>query len=71
MFANYGIKFHFVDLTDSDALISVLNENTKLVWIETPTNPMMKITDIKINLIEGANTQDAQQFVGGNSKWKF
>ena len=28
----------------------------------------MKITDIKINLIEGANTQDAQQFVGGNSK---
>ena len=47
VFANYGIKFHFVDLADSDALISVLNENTKLVWIETPTNPMMKITDIK------------------------
>ena len=47
VFANYGIKFHFVDLSDSDALRSVLNENTKLVWIETPTNPMMKITDIK------------------------
>ena len=47
VFANYGIKFHFVDLSDSDALKSVLNENTKLVWIETPTNPMMKITDIK------------------------
>ncbi|MEC7653816.1 MAG: cystathionine gamma-synthase [Bacteroidota bacterium] len=47
VFANFGIKFHFVDLSDSDALRSVLNENTKLVWIETPTNPMMKITDIK------------------------
>ena len=47
VFANYGIRFHFVDLSDSDALRSVLNENTKLVWIETPTNPMMKITDIK------------------------
>ncbi len=47
VFANYGIKFHFVDLSDADALKSALNENTKLVWIETPTNPMMKITDIK------------------------
>ena len=47
VFANYGIKFHFVDLSDADALRSALNENTKLVWIETPTNPMMKITDIK------------------------
>ena len=47
VFANYGIKFHFVDLSDANALRSTLNENTKLVWIETPTNPMMKITDIK------------------------
>lgn len=47
VFANYGIKFHFVDLSDAEALKSALNENTKLVWIETPTNPMMKITDIK------------------------
>ncbi len=47
VFSNYGIKFHFVDLSDADALRCALNENTKLVWIETPTNPMMKITDIK------------------------
>ena len=46
VFANYGITFHFVDLGDLDALRGTLNEHTRLVWIETPTNPMMQITDI-------------------------
>lgn len=46
VFANYGITFHFVDLGDLDALRGALNEDTRLVWIETPTNPMMQITDI-------------------------
>ena len=46
VFANYGITFHFVDLGDLDALRGALNEHTRLVWIETPTNPMMQITDI-------------------------
>ena len=46
VFANYGISFHFVDLGDLDALRGALNEDTRLVWIETPTNPMMQITDI-------------------------
>ena len=46
VFANYGITFHFVDLGDLNALRGTLNEHTRLVWIETPTNPMMQITDI-------------------------
>ena len=46
VFANYGVTFHFVDLGDLDALRGALNEDTRLVWIETPTNPMMQITDI-------------------------
>ncbi len=47
VFENYGIKFHFVDLSSPEVLKSTVNENTRMVWIETPTNPMMKITDIK------------------------
>jgi cystathionine gamma-lyase len=46
VFAHYGITFHFVDLSDLNALKEALNEDTRLVWIETPTNPMMQITDI-------------------------
>jgi cystathionine beta-lyase/cystathionine gamma-synthase len=41
-----GIKFHFVDMTDISKLKSLINENTKLVWVETPTNPLMKLADI-------------------------
>ncbi|MEY3010625.1 MAG: hypothetical protein RLZZ314_1267 [Bacteroidota bacterium] len=46
VFAHYGIVFHFVNLSDLDALQSALNAKTRLVWVETPTNPMMQITDI-------------------------
>ena len=47
VFENYGIKFHFIDLSNPEVLRSTVNENTRMIWIETPTNPMMKITDIK------------------------
>jgi cystathionine gamma-lyase len=56
VFANYGIVFHYVDLGDPDALRAALNEKTKLVWIETPTNPMMQITDIKAVATEVAGS---------------
>ncbi len=46
IFANYGIIFHFLDLSNPEVIREHLNENTKLVWIETPTNPTMKIVDI-------------------------
>ncbi|MFZ4786135.1 MAG: cystathionine gamma-synthase [Flavobacteriales bacterium] len=47
VFANYGIVFHFVDMHDLDAVEKLINANTRLLWLETPTNPMMKIIDIE------------------------
>ena len=47
VFAKYGIKFHFIDMTDANNIGKYLNEKTKLIWIETPTNPTMQIVDIE------------------------
>lgn len=47
IFEKYGITFHFVGMQDADAIEGYINEKTKLVWVETPTNPMMNIIDIK------------------------
>lgn len=46
IFEKYGLVFHFVDMQDLAAVESKVNENTKLIWVETPTNPMMNIVDI-------------------------
>ncbi|MBO9153163.1 cystathionine gamma-synthase [Chitinophaga sp. GCM10012297] len=46
VFAKYGIQFHFTDLRDAEALRPQLNARTKMIWIETPTNPMLNIIDI-------------------------
>jgi cystathionine gamma-lyase len=48
VFANYGIKFHFIDLTDANNISNFINANTKLIWVETPTNPTMQIVDIAL-----------------------
>jgi cystathionine gamma-lyase len=47
VFERYGIKFHFVDMADPNNIIEHLNEKTKLIWIETPTNPLLKVVDIR------------------------
>ena len=47
IFEKYGIKFHFVDMLEIENIEQCINDNTKLIWIETPTNPMMNIIDIK------------------------
>jgi cystathionine beta-lyase/cystathionine gamma-synthase len=47
IFGKYGIKFHFVDLGNIVTLKQSINQNTKLIWVETPTNPMLNIVDIK------------------------
>lgn len=47
IFEKYGIVFHFVDMQDSSNVESFVNSNTKLIWVETPTNPMMNIVDIQ------------------------
>lgn len=47
IFEKYGIKFHFVGMSDPSVVEAMVNENTKLIWVETPTNPMMKVIDIE------------------------
>lgn len=47
IFAKYGIKFHFVSMENTAEVKAKVNAHTKLIWVETPTNPMMNIVDIK------------------------
>jgi len=47
IYEKYGIKFHFLDLSDVQKAAPYFNSKTKLVWIETPSNPLMRIVDIK------------------------
>ncbi|TDU43691.1 cystathionine gamma-lyase [Gelidibacter sediminis] len=47
IFEGFGIKFHYVGMESTANISSYINENTKLIWVETPTNPTMKIIDIK------------------------
>jgi cystathionine beta-lyase/cystathionine gamma-synthase len=46
IFEKYGLKFHFINMNDANNVANFINSNTKLIWTETPTNPMMNITDI-------------------------
>lgn len=47
VFEKFGIKFHYIDMRDASTIEQYVNANTKLIWIETPTNPLMNITDIE------------------------
>ena len=47
IYKDSGIVFHFIDMNDIEKFRSLINENTKLVWVETPTNPLMKLADIE------------------------
>ncbi|MCE7863242.1 MAG: cystathionine gamma-synthase [Bacteroidetes bacterium CHB5] len=47
VYEKFGIKFHFIDLTNSENLIPYINSKTKLLWLETPSNPLMRIIDIE------------------------
>ena len=47
VFARFGVTFSFVDTTDLNAVEAAFTDRTKLVWIETPSNPLLKITDIR------------------------
>ena len=46
IFSTYGIKFHFVGMHDVISIEKLVNQNTRLIWAETPTNPMLNIIDI-------------------------
>ena len=56
IFEKYGINFHFVDMVDVQNISDKINDKTKLIWIETPTNPMMNIIDVK-SIVEIAKTK--------------
>ncbi|WP_298497457.1 cystathionine gamma-synthase [uncultured Algibacter sp.] len=47
IFQDFGIKFHFIGMQNASNIEAYVNQNTKLIWVETPTNPMMNIIDIK------------------------
>lgn len=47
IFENLGIKYHFIGMQEAENIEAYINENTKLIWVETPTNPMMNIIDIE------------------------
>ena len=46
VFSRYGIDFSYIDMTDLDAVRAAMRPTTRLLWIETPTNPMLKLIDI-------------------------
>ncbi|MCF8713834.1 cystathionine gamma-synthase [Joostella atrarenae] len=47
IFEGFGIKFHFVNMENPSEIEKHINKNTKIIWVETPTNPMMNIIDIE------------------------
>ncbi len=56
IFSKFGIVFHFINMQDADNIRSVINAKTKLIWTETPTNPLINITDIAaVSAIAKAN----------------
>ena len=57
IFENFGVKFHFTEMKAPDQIKNLLNEKTKLVWVETPTNPVLTIVDIAMvaEAIKGSN----------------
>ena len=46
IYEDFGIKFHFIGMENANKIEDYLNDNTKLIWVETPTNPMMNVIDI-------------------------
>ncbi len=57
MFAKYGIKFHYTAMDNAEKVRALVTENTRLVWVETPSNPTMNIIDIRAiaDAIKGSN----------------
>jgi len=55
IFAVYGIKFTFVDMGKLEEIESAITDKTKMIWMETPTNPLMRIVDIAgvVDMVKG------------------
>src|SRR6056297_1968555 len=46
VYEKYDVEFTFVDMTDVDEIAAAMQDNTELLWLETPTNPLMSVVDI-------------------------
>ena len=57
IFEDFGLKFHFVGMSDPQNIAQAVNDKTKLIWVETPTNPMMNVIDIQA-VAEIANSKE-------------
>lgn len=58
VFEPLGLRFHFVDMTDPAQVQAKLTDKTRLIWIETPTNPLLRIVDITALLAIGRSKPD-------------
>jgi cystathionine gamma-lyase len=47
VYERYGLKFHFTGMSDASTIEQYINANTKMIWVETPTNPLLNIIDIE------------------------
>ena len=47
IYESFGIKFHFIGMENAENIKAYINSKTKLIWVESPTNPMLNIIDIK------------------------
>jgi cystathionine gamma-lyase len=47
VFSRFGVKSHFVDMSDMDNILSKITAKTRMIWVETPTNPVLSIIDIQ------------------------
>ncbi len=77
VFAPLGIKFHFIDLKDANNIEKYINTNSKLLWVETPTNPTMQIVDLEVcskiakehNLIFAVDNTFASPYLQNPMQW--
>ncbi|MDH4058696.1 MAG: PLP-dependent aspartate aminotransferase family protein, partial [Cyclobacteriaceae bacterium] len=58
IYEKFGIKIHYVDTTNAENVLDFINSKTKLVWLESPTNPTLKISDIQ-TIVAIAHTNNA------------
>lgn len=65
-FIPWGLEVSFVDLSDHDALREAMRSNTRLIWIETPSNPLLRITDIEV---VAAVAHEAGALVACDNTW--
>jgi cystathionine gamma-lyase/cystathionine beta-lyase len=62
VFAHFGINFRFIDMTDAASVEKEISDKTRMIWIETPTNPLMRILDIQ-RIAQGAKNKNIKVVV--------